>query len=226
MQKGESLKDTALTLDRLKPDVIVMRHPASGAHNLLARHVKAHVLNGGDGTHAHPTQALLDFLTISDYKDFENLQVVIVGDALHSRVLRSNIVGLQTLGAKVKLSGPSTLVPKVWQRLGVEVEHSFEKALCGADVVMMLCIQKERQRASLFPSLEEYAHFYELTEARLALAKDDAIVLHPGPINRGVEISSAVADSPRAKINEQVQNGLAVRMALLWLLTKEDKSCF
>lgn len=222
VQKGESLIDTGQTLDRYHPDVIVMRHPSSGAHDLLAPHVRARVMNAGDGTHAHPTQALLDGLTISDYKQsFEGLEVAIVGDILHSRVARSNFVLLQKLGARVRVSGPRTLLPANLDHLGVTVCGRMEEAVRDADVVMMLRIQLERQKAGLFPSVEEYAHFYELTAKRLALAKEDAIVLHPGPINRSVEISPAVADGPQSKINEQVTNGLAVRMALLRLMSEE-----
>ncbi len=222
VQKGESLKDTGITLDRLHPDVIVMRHPSSGAHRILAAHVNAHVINGGDGLHAHPTQALLDGLTIADYKSFEGLNVAIVGDILHSRVARSNMVMLEKLGANVRVAGPNTLMPSHVANYGVTVAGSMEEAVADVDVVMMLRIQLERQRVGQFPSVEEYAHFYELNAQRLALAKPDAIVLHPGPINRGVEISPQVADGPQSKINEQVTNGLAVRMALLSLLCKED----
>lgn len=219
VQKGESLKDTACTLDRLKPDVIIMRHPSSGAHDILRKNVNASVINAGDGTHAHPTQALLDGLTISDYKNFENCEVAIIGDILHSRVARSNIALLNKLGANIRLAGPMTLIPPNIDAFHTKVCRTIEEAIEGCDVIIMLRIQLERQRAGLFPSVEEYAHFYQLTEERLALAKENAIVLHPGPINRGVEISSEVADGPKSFINEQVTNGLAVRMALLSMMS-------
>lgn len=219
--KGESLVDTAKTLDRLKPDVIVMRHPSSGAHELVAKNVNAHVLNAGDGTHEHPTQALLDALTISDYKKFSGLKVLIVGDISHSRVARSNILLLTKLGCEVVVCGPATLLPQGISQMGCTVEYDFDKAVCDADVIMMLRIQLERQKAQFFPSKEEYAHFYCLTEERLAKAKPDAIILHPGPINRGLEIAPRVADCSRSLINEQVTNGLSVRMALLAMITEE-----
>lgn len=223
VQKGESLKDTGCTLDRLQPDIIIMRHPSSGAHEVLQRYVKAHIINAGDGLHAHPTQALLDGLTISDHKkSFEGLDVAIVGDILHSRVARSNIVMLNKLGANIRVTGPTTLLPTALCDCGVTVCNTIEEAVHDVDVVMMLRIQLERQKAGQFPSVEEYAHFFELTSRRLALAKSDAIVLHPGPINRGVEIEPAVADGPQSLINEQVTNGLAVRMALLSMLSGED----
>lgn len=224
VQKGESLIDTGQTLDRYHPDVIVMRHPCSGAHDLLSEHVKARVMNAGDGTHAHPTQALLDGLTISDYKNgFEGLKVAIIGDILHSRVARSNFVLLRKMGAKIYICGPRTLLPDGLEAYGITVCPAMEDALRDADVVMMLRIQLERQKAGLFPSVEEYAHFYELTTKRLALAKKDAIVLHPGPINRSIEIAPDVADGPQSKITEQVTNGLSVRMALLRLMAEEVK---
>lgn len=222
VQKGESLKDTALTLNAYYPDIIVMRHPNSGAHEILSKHVKARVLNAGDGMHAHPTQALLDLMTICDYKKkLEGLKVVIVGDILHSRVLRSNISLLKKFGCEITVCGPMTLIPPFIESLGVKMTYHLEEALLDADVVMMLRIQLERQKAGLFPSSEEYTHYYCLNEKRLKLAKPDAIVLHPGPINRGIEISAAVADGPQSKILEQVTNGLCIRMALLNMMSEE-----
>lgn len=218
--KGESLIDTARTLDRMKPDIIVMRHPNSGAHELIKNKVNANLLNAGDGTHEHPTQALLDAFTISQYKNFSNLKVLIVGDILHSRVARSNILLLNKLGAHVTISGPATLVPEGLENLGCSVNYDFDEAIKDADVIMMLRIQMERQKAGLFPSQEEYAKYYCLTEERILNAKLNAIILHPGPINRGLEIAPRVADSSRALIEEQVTNGLAIRMAILTILAE------
>lgn len=222
VQKGESLIDTAQTINAYYPDVIVMRHPNSGAHELLAKHVNAHVLNAGDGMHEHPTQALLDLMTITDYKkELEGLKVVIVGDLSHSRVVRSNILLLKKFGCDVTVCGPKTLVPGGIDQMGCKVVLDFDEAIKDADVVMMLRIQLERQKAGLFPSVEEYSHFYCLNKERLATAKPDCIVLHPGPINRGIEIDGEVADGPQSKILEQVTNGLCVRMALLKLMAEE-----
>lgn len=222
VQKGESLIDTAQTINAYYPDVIVMRHPNSGAHDLLKKHVNAHVLNAGDGIHEHPTQALLDFMTITDYKkNLEGLKVVIVGDLSHSRVVRSNILLLNKFGCDVTVCGPKTLVPGGIDNMGCKVVLDFDEAIKDADVVMMLRIQLERQKAGLFPSVEEYSHFYCLNKERLATAKPDCIVLHPGPINRGIEIDGEVADGPQSKILEQVTNGLCVRMALLKLMAEE-----
>ena len=223
VQKGEGLVDTAQTINAYYPDVIVMRHPNSGAHELLAKHVNAHVINAGDGTHEHPSQALLDLMTICDYKkDLKGLKVVIVGDLSHSRVVRSNLLLLNKFGCDVTVCGPATLVSGGITKMGAKLEMDFDKAIKDADVVMMLRIQLERQKAGLFPSKEEYTHFYCLNKERLALAKPDCIVLHPGPINRGIEIDGEVADGPQSKILEQVTNGLCVRMALLKLLMEED----
>lgn len=223
VQKGEGLIDTAQTINAYYPDAIVMRHPNSGAHELLAKHVNAHVINAGDGMHEHPTQALLDFMTICDYKkDLKGLKVVIVGDLSHSRVVRSNLLLLNKFGCDITLCGPATLAPGGLTKMGAKMELDFDKAIKNADVVMMLRIQLERQKAGLFPSKEEYTHFYGLNKERLALAKPDAIVLHPGPINRGIEIDGDVADGPQSKILEQVTNGLCIRMALLKLLTEEE----
>lgn len=223
VQKGEGLVDTAQTINAYYPDVIVMRHPNSGAHELLAKHVNAHVINAGDGTHEHPSQALLDLMTICDYKkDLKRLKVVIVGDLSHSRVVRSNLLLLNKFGCDVTICGPATLVSGGLTNMGAKLEMDFDKAIKDADVVMMLRIQLERQKAGLFPSKEEYTHFYCLNKERLALAKPDCIVLHPGPINRGIEIDGEVADGPQSKILEQVTNGLCVRMALLKLLMEEE----
>ena len=222
VQKGESLKDTAQTINSYYPDAIVMRHPCSGAHEILAKNVNAHVINAGDGMHEHPTQALLDFMTITDYKkDLEGLKVAIVGDLSHSRVVRSNILLLNKFGCDVTVCGPATLVPGGIDKMGAKVVYDFDEAIKDADVVMMLRIQLERQKAGLFPSSEEYTHFYCLNKRRLALAKPDCIVLHPGPINRGLEIDGDVADGPQSKILEQVTNGLCIRMALLKMMIGE-----
>lgn len=223
VQKGEGLIDTAQTINAYYPDVIVMRHPNSGAHELLAKHVNASVLNAGDGMHEHPTQALLDFMTICDYKEnLEGLKVVIAGDLSHSRVVRSNILLLNRFGCDVTVCGPMTLVPGGIEKMGCKLVMDFDEAIKDADVIMMLRIQLERQKAGLFPSAEEYTHFYCLNKERLATAKPDCIVLHPGPINRGMEIDGEVADGPQSKILEQVTNGLCVRMALLKMMAEEE----
>lgn len=215
--KGESLKDTAQTIDRMGADIIIMRHPASGAHNLLARNVKARVINAGDGTHQHPTQALLDLFTILDYKDnLVGKKVAIVGDILHSRVARSNALILTKLGAQVYFCGPPTLMPAEAESLGAKITYNMEEAVKDADVVMMLRVQLERQKKGLFPSAREYAKFYGLNSKKLALAKKDALVLHPGPLNRGLEMTAQVADSCQSMVAEQVTNGVATRMALLY----------
>ena len=223
VQKGEGLIDTAQTINAYYPDVIVMRHPNSGAHELLAKHVNASVLNAGDGMHEHPTQALLDFMTICDYKEnLEGLKVVIAGDLSHSRVVRSNILLLNKFGCDVTVCGPMTLVPGGIEKMGCKLVMDFDEAIKDADVIMMLRIQLERQKAGLFPSAEEYTHFYCLNKERLATAKPDCIVLHPGPINRGMEIDGEVAEGPQSKILEQVTNGLCVRMALLKMMAEEE----
>lgn len=217
--KGESLIDTGRTIDVMGTDIVVIRHQAAGAPQLLAQHIKASVINAGDGYHEHPTQALLDFYTIKEAKGgLKGLTVTIVGDILHSRVARSNIWGLLKFGAKVRVVGPSTLMPEGLEKLGVQVYHRMEEALEGADVINMLRIQMERQQKGLFPTLREYTRLYGLNEQRLALAKPDAVVLHPGPMNRGIEISPEVADGLQSRITEQVTNGVAVRMAILYLL--------
>ncbi len=222
--KGECLIDTLKTLEALGTDIIIMRHPHSGAPYVAARHVKAHIVNAGDGWHAHPTQALLDLYTIRGHKSsFKDLKVTIIGDIKHSRVARSNIWGLTKMGAGVTLCCPFTLLPigldkPRGQFPEVEIEPDIDKALSDADVVIALRLQLERQQSGLLPSIREYTNLYQLTEERLAKAKPDAIVLHPGPVNEDIEISSAVAHGPRSLINQQVTNGVAVRMALLYLL--------
>lgn len=222
VQKGETLLDTGRTLDRMGTDVIIIRHPMSGAPHLLAQHVNAAVINAGDGINEHPTQALLDMFTIKRHKGhLDGLKVAIVGDVLHSRVARSNIFGLHTMGAEVALCAPPTLMPAQMEELGVKTYTRVEEAVEGADVVMGLRIQKERQEEGNFPSLREYAEFFGINEERMKYAKPDALIMHPGPINRGVEITSDAADCEQSVINEQVTSGVAVRMALLYLLTRK-----
>ncbi|MBZ0088925.1 MAG: aspartate carbamoyltransferase catalytic subunit [Thermoanaerobaculia bacterium] len=217
--KGETLRDTAHNIASMYPDFVVVRHRHVGVPGMLARELKAGVVNAGDGSHEHPTQALLDALTIRRRKGaIAGLTVAMVGDIAHSRVVRSNIHLLTRMGARVRVAGPRTMVPAEIAALGVEVHYSLEDAIRDADVVMMLRLQLERQRRFLFPSLGEYARLFGLTAARLELAKPDAIVLHPGPMNRGVEITSEVADGSRSVILEQVGQGVAVRMAALYLL--------
>jgi aspartate carbamoyltransferase catalytic subunit len=217
--KGESLKDTALTIQALGADFIVVRHPCSGTAHFLADNLDASVVNAGDGTNEHPTQALLDLFTIREKKGaISGLTVSIVGDILHSRVAKSNIYALKKLGAEVRLIGPPTLVPHYLKELGVGIFTDMSKGLEDADIIMMLRIQMERQGKGFFPTTEEYFKNWGLTAERLAKAKTDAIVMHPGPMNRGVEITSEVADGARSVILEQVTNGLAVRMAVLYLL--------
>jgi aspartate carbamoyltransferase catalytic subunit len=222
VQKGESLIDTALNLEAMKVDFIVVRHSVSGAPELLARGVRSHVVNAGDGNHEHPTQGLLDLFTIREKKKkIQGLNVAIIGDILHSRVARSNIWGLTKLGANVRLCGPATLVPQEMRTAfgsQVEVTYNMKEALDGADVAYVLRLQLERQQEHLFPSLREYNEFYGLDAKKLSWAKKDCIVMHPGPMNRGVEISSDVADGPQSVILDQVTNGIAVRMAVLYLL--------
>lgn len=223
LSKGETLLDTALNLDAMQPDCIVVRHSSAGVPHQLARVSKAAIVNAGDGSNEHPTQALLDAMTIREHKKkIKGLNVAIVGDILHSRVARSNIHLLTKLGAKVKVAGPGTLVPADFQHLvekDLEVCPNVEDAIRGADVVMILRIQRERQDSAYFPTLREYAIHYGLTNERLDLAKKDAIVLHPGPMNRGIEIASDVADSSRSLILDQVKYGVTVRMAVLYLAT-------
>jgi aspartate carbamoyltransferase catalytic subunit len=219
VEKGESLLDTARNLQAMSPDLIVIRHGSPGVPHFLARHLKAGVVNAGDGAHEHPTQALLDALTIRQRLGrIEGLRVAIAGDIAHSRVVRSNIWLLTKMGARVTVCGPPTLLPPHIEEMGVDATTDFDAALEGADVVMMLRMQLERQGRSLFPSVREYHRLYGLTARRLERARPEAIVMHPGPMNRGVEIASDVADSGRSVILEQVANGVAVRMAVLYLL--------
>src|SRR3954466_2556391 len=217
--KGETLVDTALNIEAMSPDMIVMRHASSGACDLLARICRSRIINAGDGMHEHPTQALLDAFTMRQHKGrIRGLKVAIIGDLLHSRVLRSNLLLLSKLGADVWVCGPPTLVPPGVERLGVHVTTSVDEAAADADVIMLLRIQLERMQGGFFPSLREYFTVFGMTEARVRLAKPDVIVMHPGPMNRGVEIASDVADGPYSVILEQVANGVAVRMAVLYLL--------
>jgi len=222
VQKGETLIDTGRNLEAMKVDFMVIRHSVSGAPELLAKGVKAHVINAGDGNHEHPTQGLLDLFTIREKKKkIQGLQVAIVGDILHSRVARSNIWGLTKMGANVRLCGPATLVPPAMRTAfgsPVHVTNDMKEALDGADVVYVLRLQLERQKEHLFPSLREYHQYYGLDARKLAWAKKDALVMHPGPMNRGVEIASAVADGTQSVILDQVTNGIAVRMAVMYLL--------
>jgi aspartate carbamoyltransferase catalytic subunit len=217
--KGETLVDTAMNLEAMAPDMIVLRHACSGACHLLSRICKSRIINAGDGMHEHPTQALLDAFTIREHKkSIEGLKIAIVGDLLHSRVLRSNVLLLTKLGADVWVSGPPTLMPPGIERLGVHVTTSVDEAVMDADVIMMLRIQQERMQGAFFPSLREYFSVFGMTKERVRLAKPDVIIMHPGPMNRGVEIASDVADGPYSVILEQVANGVAVRMAVLYLL--------
>ncbi|WP_284177080.1 aspartate carbamoyltransferase catalytic subunit [Rhabdaerophilum sp. SD176] len=221
VKKGETLIDTAMTLNAMRPDIIIVRHHSAGAVHLLARKVDCSVVNAGDGAHEHPTQALLDALTIRRNKGrIEGLVVAICGDIAHSRVARSNIICLQALGARVRLCGPPTLLPMGVERYGVEVFTDMRKALEGADIVMMLRLQRERMNGSYVPSVQEYFHYYGLDREKLAYAKPDALVMHPGPMNRGVEIASDVADGAQSLIREQVEMGVAVRMAVLEALAR------
>ncbi len=219
VSKGESLKDTALTLEAMGADAIVIRHASSGAPYTLSRWVKAHVINAGDGTHEHPTQALLDLYTIREhFPSFEGLRVAIVGDILHSRVARSGTQALAKMGAQVTLVAPPTLIPPEAQAWGAEVSYELDPVLPKLDVCYMLRVQRERQRTQFFPSVREYSHRWGLTRRRVETLPEHALIMHPGPMNRGVEIDSDVADLPRAVITDQVTNGIAVRMALLYLI--------
>ena len=219
MVKGETLIDTAKNLQAMNPDIIVLRHSSSGAPHLLADRISASIINAGDGANEHPSQALLDMLTIKGKKgQIEGLKVVIIGDIAHSRVARSNIIGLKKMGAEVTISGPPTMIPHNMEAFDVEVVNNPSEAIIDKDVIMVLRIQLERQSKTLFPSLKEYTNFFGINEKTLRKAKERAIIMHPGPINRGVELSSQVADSPNSVILDQVSNGVAVRMALLYLL--------
>lgn len=219
MVKGETLIDTARNLQAMQPDLIVIRHSSSGAPHLLAGRVEAGIVNAGDGINEHPTQALLDLFTIREKKGgIQGLNIAIIGDIAHSRVARSNILGLTRMGARVTVAGPPTMIPPGIERMGVRVVHDPRQAIPEADAIMLLRIQLERQSRILFPGLREYASFFGVTRETMKLAKDDAIVMHPGPINRGIELASEVADGPSSVILEQVSNGVAVRMAVLYLL--------
>ncbi len=223
VRKGETLIDTGKTLDAMRSDVMVIRHPVGGAPELLAKTVKAHVVNAGDGMNEHPSQALLDILTmIEAFGSVEGKKVAILGDLSHSRVAKSNLFGLTKLGAEVSVFAPSTLLPAGLDRMGAKVCRSREEAVEGADVVMGLRIQLERQHAGNFPSLGEYAKFYGVNDEVMKYAKKGALVMHPGPVNRGVELTSALIDGDTSRIEEQVLSGIAVRMAILFLLTKEE----
>ena len=219
LRKGETLLDTVRNIEALQVDLVVMRHSAPGAQAFIAKHLACGVINAGDGAHSHPTQALLDLFTIREkLGGFQGLNVAIVGDILHSRVARSNLWGLLKLGAKVTLAGPATLVPREFEEIGVRVCHNLKEALADADVVNLLRIQHERQTAGFFPSTGEYAKFFGINRETLKWMKPNALIMHPGPINRDVELSSEVADGPHSVILEQVTNGLAVRMAVLFLV--------
>ena len=223
VKKGETLVDTGKTLDAMKNDIIVIRHPMGGAPALLAKTVKAHVVNAGDGMNEHPSQALLDMLTMREnFGSIEGLKVAILGDISHSRVAKSNLFGLKKLGAEVTMYAPRTLIPTGIERIGAKICRSREEAVEGADVVMGLRIQLERQHAGNFPSLGEYSKFYGVSEALMKYAKPNALVMHPGPVNRGVELTSGLIDGETSRIEEQVLSGIAVRMAMLFLLTKEE----
>ena len=218
-KKGESLVDTARNLSAMAPDAIIIRHASSGTPQLLAKHVSASVINAGDGTHEHPSQGLLDLLTVKAHKGrLEDLKVAIIGDIAHSRVAHSNIIGFSKMGAQVCVCGPTTLIPPGIEKLGAQLCSSMDEALENADVVMTLRIQHERQHDPLLPSLREYARFFGISAKSMAKAKDDAIIMHPGPINRGVELDPQLADGPRSVILDQVSNGVAVRMAMLYLI--------
>ncbi len=218
--KGETLIDTARNLEAMSPDIVVIRHSAAGAPHMIAKLIRQSVINAGDGAHEHPTQALLDMMTIRLHKGtLRGLKVAIIGDIIHSRVARSNIFGLTRMGAEVHIAGPATMLPRFLDRFGVRVHTDMNEAVRNADVVMMLRIQLEREHLHIFPSLREYSSLYGLNREKLELAKPDALVMHPGPLNRGVEIASDVADGANSVILEQVSHGVALRMALLYLLT-------
>ncbi|PYK60988.1 MAG: aspartate carbamoyltransferase [Verrucomicrobia bacterium] len=219
LKKGETLKDTARNLEALNADIIIIRHSAAGAPHFLSRFLNASVINAGDGAHEHPTQALLDTFTIRERRGkIAGLNVTILGDILYSRVARSNIWALTKLGANVTLCGPSTLVPRVFEQMGCRVTYDVDEAIADADIINLLRIQHERQRRTMFPSLHEYTSLFGLSKERLGRTKSEVLIMHPGPINRGVEIDSEIADSRRSVILEQVTNGLAVRMAVLFLV--------
>jgi aspartate carbamoyltransferase catalytic subunit len=220
LSKGETFVDTAKNIEAMNVDVMVMRHRTPGAPHLLAQHVKCAVVNAGDGTHEHPTQGLLDIMTIRECRgELKGLTVALVGDIAHSRTARSNIWGLKKLGAHVIVCGPSTLVSRGWEQFGIEVAYNLDEILPRCDVLNLLRIQFERQYTRPFPSVHEYALLYAMNKDRMARAKDDILIMAPGPINRGVEVTPEVADGPHSVILDQVTNGLAVRMAALWLVT-------
>lgn len=226
VQKGETLTDTVHTINAMGTDILVMRHNMSGAAKFVSERVDAHVINAGDGMHEHPTQALLDMLTMLEYFDtLKGKKIAIVGDIAHSRVVRSNIYGLTKLGASVSLGGPRTLMPKGIEKMGAEVCNSVQEAIIDADVVMALRIQLERQKSGLFPSTREYFRFFGIDEDMLSLAKPHAIVMHPGPVNRGVELSTSVIDGKRSVIVDQVTSGVAVRMAVMDMLANNGGFC-
>lgn len=225
VQKGETLIDTGKTLDAMKNDAIVIRHPMGGAPRLLAKNVKASVINGGDGMNEHPTQALLDFYTMQEnFPSFRGLQVAILGDIKHSRVAKSNLFGLTKLGADVRMYAPQTLIPKDMDKMGAKICKSREEAIDGANVVMGLRIQLERQQGGQFPSLDEYSKFFGVNKDMMKYAAPNAIVMHPGPVNRGVEFTSHMIDAENSKIEEQVLNGIAVRMSVLYLLARRREA--
>lgn len=225
VSKGETLIDTGCSLDMMGTDLIIMRHPMSGAPHLLAKHVKSGVINAGDGMNEHPTQGLLDMFTMREKLGrLDGLKVAIIGDISHSRVARSNIWGLHTMGSEVVLAAPETLLPEGMDKMGVQVTTDTDEAVRNADVVMALRIQLERQQAGLFPSVREYHKYWGINDARMRLAKPGALVMHPGPVNRGVEITTALADGDSSVIREQVMNGVAVRMAIMFLMTRRAEA--
>lgn len=225
VKKGETLRDTAQNIEAMRVDMVVIRHSAAGAPHYLTKCIKGAVINAGDGFHEHPTQALLDMMTMREKFDrLENLRVAIIGDIMHSRVARSNIYGLTTMGAKVMLCAPSTLIPFEAEKWPVEISYNVDDAIDWADILMILRIQQERQMSHFFPSLREYHNYFGITRERLNRIKNDITIMHPGPINRGVEIESALADSDKSIILNQVTNGVAIRMAVLYLLSGDVKS--
>ncbi|MEA1969441.1 MAG: aspartate carbamoyltransferase catalytic subunit [Thermodesulfobacteriota bacterium] len=224
--KGETLVDTAKNLEAMNPDIIVLRHSSSGACHMIAKRVNASVINAGDGIHAHPTQALLDLMTVREKKgDIKGLKIAIAGDISHSRVARSDIAAFTKMGADVMVTAPGTMIPKDIETLGCKVADNIEACVTDADVIIMLRIQKERQESILFPTEREYASLFGLNQARLEMAKKDAVVMHPGPLNRGVEIANDVADGKTSVILDQVTNGVALRMALFYLVAGGTKKC-
>lgn len=225
LSKGESLRDTVRNIEAMGVDTFIIRHPAAGAPHYITRCTDCHIINAGDGQHEHPTQGLIDIFTIRERKGrLEGLNVAIVGDIAHSRVARSNFWGLTRLGANVTLVGPTTLVPRTFEKMGARVSHNLDEALKDADVVNMLRIQRERMQSQVFPSTQEYVRLFGLTRERLAKANPDLLILHPGPINRGVELASDVADGPNSSILRQVSNGLSIRMAVLFLLNQATEA--